>query len=326
MMKCDVCGCLETYVKNYENSFLIKGKKIIVCSDRRFCKKCNNLVYDEELDNKVSEMAINSYNKNYGITKEQIIELRARYKLSQELFSKIIGCAKKTLISYEKGKSIPNDSYLIILKSLIAKPDTIITLIESNKEQFSDKEYEKINEKLLTSLPNNTRNLTSSENTKLNEFNGYTMFSKEKIYNVILYFAKDAVNKTKLLKEMFYADFLYYKNNCKSITGLEYSKLDYGPVPDQFEFILNKCVRDKVIDFKYIFENDFECQKVLSVKKFDESLFNDDEIKILKTVKDKFKNFNSKEIVEFSHKEKAFIDSEFYNKISYDYAFLIDSI
>ena len=39
--------------------------------------------------------------------------LRNKYNLSQELFSKIIGCAKKTLISYEKGTAIPNDNYMI---------------------------------------------------------------------------------------------------------------------------------------------------------------------------------------------------------------------
>ena len=39
---------------------------------------------------------------------------------------------------------------------------------------------------------------------------------------------------------MFYADFLFYKENCKSITGLEYCKLPFGPVPDRFETILSK--------------------------------------------------------------------------------------
>ena len=53
---------------------------------------------------------------------------------------------------------------------------------------------------------------------------------------MILFFAKDTVLKTKLLKEMFYTDFLYYKETCNSITGLEYAKLPYGPVPDQYEY------------------------------------------------------------------------------------------
>ncbi len=37
-----------------------------------------------------------------------------------------------------------------------------------------------------------------------------------------------------------------------------------------------------------------------------------------------FQDYKSKDIVEFSHKEKGFIETEFYKNISYDYAFNID--
>ena len=143
-MKCDVCNCNETYIKDYEHNYNIKGKKINFVMPRRFCKNCNNLVYDSELDNNASLKAIEIYNKLYGLDKEKIVELRHSLKLSQDLFAKIIGCAKKTLISYEKGTAIPNDNYLIIIKCLIAKPDTIITLVNANKEQFTNREYNKI--------------------------------------------------------------------------------------------------------------------------------------------------------------------------------------
>lgn len=324
-MKCDICESNKTYIKNYEHIYFVKGKEIKFCSKRRFCEECNNLVYDSELDNAASEVAIKIYNEKYGISKEEIIDLRAKYNLSLELFSKIIGCAKKTLISYEKGKSIPNDSYLIILKSLIAKPETIITLIEANKEQFTNKEITKINNKLSIFLPNNTKQLLFNTDGMPDEFNGYSKFSKEKIYNIILYFADSVIFKTKLLKEMFYADFLYYKNACKSMTGLEYSKLKFGPVPDQFEEILKQGAIESVIDYEASFENQYECYNISAKKTFDASLFNSDELKILETVKHKFNNYSVKDIVEFSHKEKAFIETDFYNKISYDYAFDIES-
>ena len=158
-MKCDVCESSTTYIKNHEHNYIIKGKKIIFISKRRFCKDCNNLVYDSNLDNIASEIAIKIYNEKYGISKNELINLRTKYNLSLELFSKIIGCAKKTLISYEKGKSIPNDIYLIVLKSLIAKPETIVTFIEANKDQFTNKEISIINNKLSTFLANNTNRL-----------------------------------------------------------------------------------------------------------------------------------------------------------------------
>ena len=252
-MKCDICGCKETYIKEHKHDFLIKGKKINFTSNRRFCKNCNNLVYDSKLDNDASKKAINLYNKKYAITKEEIIELRKKYNLSQELFSKIIGCAKKTLVSYENGNSIPNDNYLIIIRSLINKPETIYTLIESNRDKFTDIEYNKIKDRIdYDSI------LFNDEKFIPSKYNGYTKLNMEKVYNMILCFADSKVLKTKLLKEMFYADFINYKNTGASITGLEYAKLNYGPVPDNYEEIIYKCSFKNLIDYNVEFKNDFE--------------------------------------------------------------------
>jgi len=52
----------------------------------------------------------------------------------------------------------------------------------------------------------------------------------------------------------------------------------------------------------------------------------DKKLEILKQVKEKFIKFESKDIVEFSHKEKAFTSTEFFETISYAYAFDIESI
>ena len=159
IMKCDVCGSKSSYIKNHEHVFTIKGKELRFILPRRFCSKCNNLVYDADLDNKASIKAIEEYSKLYGIPKESIVELRNHLNLSQELFSKIIGCVKKTLVSYEKGASLPNDNDLIIIKSLLAKPETIVTHVTANKEQLTDKEYNKIQNKLKDYLGNNIKNL-----------------------------------------------------------------------------------------------------------------------------------------------------------------------
>lgn len=145
---CDICGSTNTIIKNHDHIYKIKGKEIKFNLDRRFCASCGNLVYDDVLDNKASEKAIEIYNELYEIDKTQIINLRKSFNLSQELFSKIIGCAKKTLISYEKGTSIPNDCYLIILRSLLINPSLISIIVDANRKHFTDKEYEKINYKI----------------------------------------------------------------------------------------------------------------------------------------------------------------------------------
>ena len=74
-MRCDNCNCNETYIKKYNNVYIIKNEEIKFESERRFCKNCNSLVYDAKLDNKVSVLAISIYNEKHGISKE-IINLR----------------------------------------------------------------------------------------------------------------------------------------------------------------------------------------------------------------------------------------------------------
>lgn len=323
-MRCDNCGSTDTYIKNHEHIYQIKGKEIKFNSDRRFCSKCNSLVYDEKLDNTASEKGIEIYNKLYGVPKEEIIALRKKYNLSQELFSKVIGCAKKTLISYEKGVSIPNDSYLILIKILIANPEIIANLVEANKIQFTDKEYNKINNKISEFLANNEKQLLLNKEYNPTEYNGYTKFNKEKVYNMIIYLSDKTILKTKLLKEMFYADFLFYKENCKSITGLEYCKLPFGPVPDSFETILSYGDQEDIIDYKPVITPSKEYYEITSKKKFNKDLFTKEELEVLDKIKKYFKNYNAKEIVEYSHKEKAFIDTNKCEKISYDYSFDID--
>lgn len=324
-MKCDMCGSVDTYVKNHEHVYYIKDREIKFILERRFCQKCDNLVYDKDLDNLVSKEAIKIYNEKYGISGEQIIQLRNHYNLSQQAFAKIIGCAKKTLISYEQNKSVPNDIYLITLKTLMSSPFTLLTMIKSNQERFEEKEYLKIENKLDKAFKSSDKDLDIVY-TNPSIYNGYTAFSIEKVKNMILLFADKCVLKTKLLKEMFYADFLAYKETGASITGLEYAKINYGPVPDGFEKILRDLTKDSSIINNIEFKGEFERHNIVKNTEINRQIFTDEEIKIIKKVKNFFKNYNSSDIVTFSHKEKAFTETEFKNLISYDYAFDIDSI
>lgn len=325
-MKCTNCLCTDTYTKEYEHIYHFKDKEVKFTTERRFCKKCNNLVYDAKLDNEAGQKAIEVYNQKYGIPKEKIIELRNKYNLSQELFSKIIGCAKKTLISYEKGTSIPNDNYIIIINSLIDRPETIETLIKANRQHFTDKEYLKIQNKISLYLSNNIKHFLGKDDFIPTEFNGYTKFNKEKLINMILLLTDKQILKTKLLKEMFYVDFLCYKKTGRGVTGLEYAKLNYGPVPDDFDKIINKCNENNYITYDIDFTNEYEYHSIKTNKVANKQVFTKEELDTIEKVKNYFKNYTTKEIVDYSHKEKAFIEAEYYKNISYEYAFDINNI
>ena len=316
-MKCNFCLSEETYVKMYHHKYNVKNEEIEFDAERRFCSKCNQLIYDSELDNNAGRQAIALYNKKVGIPCEEIINLRKRYNLSLQQFSKVIGCAKKTLISYEAGTSIPNDIYMVILKTLIDNPDVIFDIIDSNKERYTESEYLT----LMSKINNVKLNLNIAFDNKPSIYNGFTKFIPDKVINLILMLSEKGVLKTKLLKEMFYCDFYAYKTLGSSITGLEYAKLPYGPVPESFEFILNNLTSSNFINYDVEFEGNYEVHLITKNQEVDSTIFTKEENDIINKIIRYFEKFNTSQIVEFSHKEKAFTDTVKLEKISYDYAF-----
>lgn len=326
-MICDNCGCKESYIKDHVHNFKRGNIEYSFISKRRFCTKCNKLIYDSKLDNEASEKAILTYNSIIGISPKDIINLRKKYNLSQSQFSKIIGCAKKTLISYEQGKSIPNDIYLVTLKTLLENPDILVNLIESNKDRYDNKEYEKINAKLSEYYKNNNKVFLSEKDTEPTVYNGFTKLSYDKIKNLILILSDKGILKTKLLKEMFYIDFISYRERGCSITGLEYAKCPYGPVPDEFDKIINTYVEEKSINYEIDYDDKgYEYHNISSLEESNNKVFTEKEQEIINKVKKYFKNFSTKKIVAFSHEEKAFLETKMFKQIDYSYAFDIERI
>lgn len=327
-MKCENCGSKETRVKIYTEEFSRNGKTIKVKGKGRFCLKCGSPIYDSELDSKMIEEANIQYNRKYGIPGEKIVNLRKKLHLSQADLSKVIGCAKKTLISYEKNTSTPNDNYEIILNLLIENPSIANFLLESNKYKYDDKEYNKISNRIELFLKDyeDSDDYILSRANELTSFNGYTLFNYKKFLNVILFFAKDGILKTKLLKEIFYSDFIHYKNNATSITGSNYAHITYGPVPDKYEYYLNEFVSKGYIDCSVEYKGNYESFVIKDKIEFDPFLFSKSELDTLNKIKKFFKDYNSGDIAKFSHEEKAYKETKQNELISYDYSFDIDRI
>ena len=68
---------------------------------------------------------------------------------------------------------------------------------------------------------------------------------------MVLYFALNVekLYKTKLMKFLFYSDFVNFRNNTVSITGLKYLKNYYGPTPVRYDLLLG-ILSDKFITFE----------------------------------------------------------------------------
>jgi len=318
--RCDNCGSIDTYVKMNHNKFKKNNVILEFDMEQRFCKKCECLVYDRYLDNEVLKKAIYLYNKEYGIS-DDIKKIRNEIGLSLDELSNIIGCAKKTLISYEKGESIPNDTYMIIIKTILDNPETIKLFINANKNMFEEKKLNRIEKKLNNYFSENSKNLFLNKETNASNYNGYTETNLDKLINIISILSEKGMNKTKLIKELFYIDFLSYKLHVCSMTGLEYSKLPYGPVLDDFETIFESLCLNNIIKYEKKYKGNYEEHIITNNNDINYNIFRKDELDIINKVKSYFEDYKVKDIVDYSHKEKAFLETNMFDKINYDYAF-----
>lgn len=104
------------------------------------------------------------------------------------------------------------------------------------------------------------------------------------------------ITKTKLAKLVYLCDFASYYNYLKPISGFEYRKLAQGPVAIEFfdmvDFNESVCVEQKDKAFM-----------VSLVEHPDDSVFNKDELALIKAVCKKWKKASTNEIVDFTHKQ-----------------------
>jgi uncharacterized phage-associated protein len=153
----------------------------------------------------------------------------------------------------------------------------------------------------------------------------------EKIYNnSVLYFIKYCNNKylhaTKLNKLLYYLDFIYFRDNKKSVTGDVYIHQGYGPVPSRVDEVLSNLKTKGIIDTEAKSHNGVEIINFIlkDELKFDESVFSKEQKTLLKKICDEFGSWPTDKIVAQTHLEAPWFYSKPYEVVDYAYSRDID--
>lgn len=287
----------------------VKGK-VIKVELTYYYDKDNDLLYDDiELGNYNLRRIRNAYRKETGLlTDDEIKEIRGKYFLNQRNFALLLGFGEVTITRYE-SKSIQEKAHDDIIRKA-SDPNTFLEYVEKNKDA-----YLKYN-----SLDTYNVLLTTIKNMISNSFkdSGNVAYDSEKFHAAISYILSKmkSVKKTKLVKYLWYADFYSYKKYNHSITGLTYVHNHYGAYPlglndklsnNAITIIDNYC--DANDSYEYIITS---CNSKVELSK--------EEKEIIDTVLEKLGKYNTKELVEYMHKEDAYLHTNQNEIISYDYA------
>ncbi len=161
------------------------------------------------------------------------------------------------------------------------------------------------------------RELTFSEAEKISEIFGISLkemesgvsANYEKYKQIILSCIRNAgskdgrITKTKLAKMVYLADFSWFYNHLESMSGMQYRKIQYGPVPDSYFRAVDELFENGDIEITPTEDGAMLISETRNGKKIVLSELNKDEEKLIKNISKKWRNKNTKQIVAFTHNQ-----------------------
>jgi len=127
---------------------------------------------------------------------------------------------------------------------------------------------------------------------------------KEMILSFLRFFSANGdgkIPKTKLAKLIYLADFAWFYEKMESMSGMQYRRIQHGPVPDSYFRALDELEEDgrisrdnKKSDIILISENQGSKKEKLS-------LIKKEELELIKKITKKWQNKKTREIVSFTH-------------------------
>jgi len=200
---------------------------------------------------------------NYNLITEKVTKLREQSSLTQEDVAKKLGISRQRWILVEKGERDLSTEELGKLAELFG----------IDVADFFD------------------------ETPNLKKF--------RQMYFACLKFAanhRGNVQKTKLAKLLYLADFKNFFENLEPMSGVKYRRLEYGPVPDVFFSMTDDLLERGKIKIELL---DGGAQMISSnTREEDFNELTKDELASIKQICELWKDKKTQEIVSFTHEQK----------------------
>ncbi len=177
--------------------------------------------------------------------------------------------------------------------------------IEQGKRELSMSECEKLSQVLGVSI----------SDIKRGEAPNY-----EKYRQMILLYLRmnNDVTKTKLAKLLYFADFTWYYHHLESMSGMEYRKIQYGPVADTYFRLIDEMRDVGEINIELKDEGAMRISQTDSGAKHAITMIEAEEIALMNDINSKWRDKRTAEIVSFTHKQLPFLLADDNEIVSYN--------
>jgi len=329
-MDCPICGDTHFVEKRIRETQALFKREIVdyeeiyfVCD--RSHEEDNEFVSAKVLDSNLLKVR-DAYRLAHDLlTSSEISEIRSYYGLTQSEFAAMLGWGEVTVTRYE-SKTVQDETYDSIMRMVYENSMLALEYLDKHRDRFSNKRYNEIRSNVKAKLDVSSRIYLKMQEIKsiytkyeeVSDYNGYKILDIEKLANVMGFFANEVsyLYKVKMMKLLWYADSIYYRRYGHSMTGLVYEHMTYGALPIGFNEILSVPTIEVIEEMIY---EDISYRIVPKIK-VHEGVFSRDELDVLELVANKFKDYRAKQIVNYMHKEKAYMDTEDHELIPFSLA------
>ncbi len=306
---------------------------------RAVCPHCGEAIADEEISRSNLESAFAAYRAEENLLSPcEIRESYARYGLTQKSFATLLNLGGATLSRYEHGALQTKQIDVAIRRA--SQPESMLALLDEHDGEIPASQAESARQKALALLANeagdhafagnpvgNFRLLLSEEPPS--ERNGFRKLDWGRVVQMAVYMAQHCANlgRTKLNKAMFYADFSCFADTACSMSGLVYAHATHGPIVDQYDVVFGQLVRQGHLLERSASCGPYEATVFKTGEEFDPSLFTSQELRILERVAEFVNGFGTaKELSDYSHQEKLWMESDDGMPLSYLDAYELNSL
>ena len=316
----------EVGLKVEPEMMVFKGEDVSFPATYLYCRKTDEY-YEDEITAKENDLALkDAYREKMGLLKSsEIVSLRDKYGITQTDLCVLLGWGGKTIARYE-GSQVRDNAHDMILRKISEDPSWYMDILVESRNKIPERSYEKyylmasaVYEKSGDYYLHELIRANCAKYRKRPEEYGNADLSFAKIVDLINYLSSskdvDHLYKVKLMKMMWYADALSYKDRGCSITGLPYLALAMGAVPESHDYI----IKLGGINFTVEMIGENEAYHFQSEKRSFPSLTSEDK-KILDRIISVMGKWKADQIISYMHDEEAYRKTKENDVISFEYA------
>lgn len=316
-MNCPLCDRThEVEERKRVTSIVLKGETVSYEERFYFCANADEAENEFETGAMTNENLLNARNayriRKGLLTSYEIVGIRESYGLSQVDLAKLLGWGEATISRYE-SKAIQDEAYDTMLRLVRDNPLQALDFLKKNADKFTSAKRTEIRTRIVEKLDSYgkeylTRQAFEGEYANFEEpsdSNGFMTLNIDRIEAMISYFAETVSNlfKVKLMKMLWYADVLAYIEHGAAMTGMVYRHEPLGALPIGHYRLMNLEKINTKEEMSYNYDTMLHIYPTAGM---DYTVLTDDEKSILDKVIDKFKDYKTKDIVDYMHEEKAY--------------------